>query len=81
VSLHACLCCSDFVCSPHLRHLIRRMLERDPARRAVLSDLMSHEWVTLEGSEPMPPVEYIRITESHSPRVFSPSASASAPIS
>jgi hypothetical protein len=42
---------------------------------------MSHEWVTLEGSEPMPPVEYIRITESHSPRVFSPSASASAPIS
>jgi hypothetical protein len=51
---------------PHLRNLLKRMLNKDPATRADLRTVMSHEWVTVEGSEPMPPIQYVRITSEES---------------
>ena len=39
-----------------LRHLIERMLDKDPKRRATLEGVMSHEWITREGIEPMEPI-------------------------
>jgi serine/threonine protein kinase len=37
--------------NPHLKHLLMRMLEKDPAERISLSDVICHDWVTLEGSQ------------------------------
>ncbi len=42
--------------NPHLMHLIKNMLSKDPALRPRLESIMEHEWVTKEGSEPMPPL-------------------------
>ncbi|KAG5175101.1 hypothetical protein JKP88DRAFT_339491 [Tribonema minus] len=36
---------------PHLKHLLRSMLIKDPAHRITLVEAMQHEWVTREGSE------------------------------
>ena len=41
---------------PHLKHLLLRCLQKDPARRISLQAIMSHEWVTEEGSRPLPTV-------------------------
>ena len=37
--------------SPHLVHLLTRLLDKDPADRATLAAVIAHDWVTLEGSE------------------------------
>lgn len=37
--------------NPHLRHLLHRLLEKDPEERIQLRDVLIHEWVTAEGSE------------------------------
>ena len=50
---------------PHLRNLLKKMLQKDPAQRATLRKIMSHEWVTVEGSEPMPSIKYVRVTGTH----------------
>jgi serine/threonine protein kinase len=42
------------VLSPHLRNLITRLLVKDPSMRLNLTDTVEHEWVTEEGSEPIP---------------------------
>ena len=42
--------------NPHLVHLIKHMLEKDASKRPGLGDVMQHEWVTAEGSEPLPPL-------------------------
>ena len=42
--------------NPHLMHLIKQMLEKNPEMRPCLGDVMIHEWVTAEGSEPLPPL-------------------------
>jgi len=42
--------------NPHLRHFIKQMLNKNPEKRPVLGDVMVHEWVTAEGSEPLPPL-------------------------
>ena len=42
--------------NPHLMHLIKQMLEKDASKRPGLGDVMQHEWVTAEGSEPLPPL-------------------------
>ncbi|KAA0150348.1 hypothetical protein FNF29_05360 [Cafeteria roenbergensis] len=47
--------------NPHLRHLIGSMLERDVSKRASLSTIMRHDWVTIEGTDPMPPIRYVRV--------------------
>ncbi len=36
--------------SPHLKNLIVRMLHKQPSRRVSLRDVMTHEWVTREGT-------------------------------
>ena len=54
--------CTRSAVDPHLRNLIKQMLRKDPAHRIVLSHVMAHEWVTLEGSDPMPPIRYVRVT-------------------
>ncbi|EQC35853.1 CAMKK/CAMKK-META protein kinase [Saprolegnia diclina VS20] len=38
---------------PHLKNLLQRMLTKDPDRRITLADVMNHEWITREGSEPI----------------------------
>jgi serine/threonine protein kinase len=35
---------------PHLKHLLRRMLDKDPQQRITLEMIMDHDWVTKEGS-------------------------------
>jgi serine/threonine protein kinase len=35
---------------PHLVHLLRRMLDKDPMQRITLDMIMDHDWVTKEGS-------------------------------
>ena len=40
--------------SPHLAALLARMLNKDPAKRATLAEVMEHEWVTMEGVGPLP---------------------------
>ena len=42
--------------SPHLKQLIREMLTKEPTARPTLVSVMAHEWVTKEGSEPLPPL-------------------------
>ena len=41
-----------------LQDLIRRMLDKDPHKRATLRDVMKHPWVTLNGTVPLEPTEY-----------------------
>ena len=50
--------------TPALRNLLRCMLTKDPKVRATLSSVMTHEWVTDEGTEPLPRTTYVRI-ETH----------------
>lgn len=38
---------------PFLRDLLKKMLKKDPRKRIRLADVMCHEWVTVEGSEPL----------------------------
>jgi serine/threonine protein kinase/serine/threonine protein phosphatase PrpC len=46
---------------PHLKNLISIMMEKDPVKRATLSVIMRHEWVTIEGTDPLPPIKYVRV--------------------
>ncbi|KAF0685155.1 Aste57867_22926 [Aphanomyces stellatus] len=43
----------DAVIEPHLKNLLVRMLTKDPERRITLPDVMNHEWITREGSDPI----------------------------
>ena len=43
---------------PHLRNLITKILTKNPKRRPTLRSLMSHEWITAEGCEPMSPTVF-----------------------
>jgi serine/threonine protein kinase len=36
-----------------LRDLLKKMLKKDPRKRISLADVMCHDWVTVEGSEPL----------------------------
>ena len=38
---------------PHMKHLIKRMLDKDPKTRITMSEICEHDWVTREGSEPL----------------------------
>jgi serine/threonine protein kinase len=38
---------------PHMRHLIKRMLDKDPKTRITMAEICNHDWVTREGSEPL----------------------------
>ncbi|KAH9256619.1 hypothetical protein BASA81_005123 [Batrachochytrium salamandrivorans] len=40
--------------SPHLKNVLTRLLVKDPKGRMDLAHTMSHEWVTEEGSDPLP---------------------------
>jgi len=51
------------ISSHSLRHLLRAMLEKDPVKRLTLSQIMSHDWVTVEGSEPINATDYVRVTK------------------
>jgi serine/threonine protein kinase/CRP-like cAMP-binding protein len=37
--------------NPHLKNLLKRMLDKDPATRISMDDVYIHDWVTAEGSE------------------------------
>ncbi|KAL0585339.1 hypothetical protein ABG067_004871 [Albugo candida] len=39
---------------PHLKNLLVRMLTKEPASRISLMDCINHDWVTKEGSDPLP---------------------------
>lgn len=52
------------VSSHSLRHLLRAMLEKDPKKRLTLSQIMQHDWVTVEGSEPIAGTNYVRVTKA-----------------
>ncbi|ETW09048.1 CAMKK/CAMKK-META protein kinase [Aphanomyces invadans] len=43
----------DVVVEPHLKNLLTRMLTKDPERRITLPDVINHEWITREGSDPI----------------------------
>jgi serine/threonine protein kinase len=45
---------------PHLVNLIRRMLQKKPSKRITLAEVMHHDWVTREGSEPLPITKKLR---------------------
>jgi serine/threonine protein kinase len=38
---------------PHMKHLIKRMLDKDPKTRITMVEICDHDWVTREGSEPL----------------------------
>ncbi|KAF9406238.1 hypothetical protein HW555_013321 [Spodoptera exigua] len=40
--------------SKQLRHLLSRMLDKDPATRATLQEVKDHEWITDGGKDPLP---------------------------
>jgi serine/threonine protein kinase len=44
---------SSEIPTPHVRHLLSRMLEKEPTERIGLNDVMVHDWVTAEGLEPL----------------------------
>ncbi|GLE02366.1 hypothetical protein PINS_up011204 [Pythium insidiosum] len=44
---------TERVLDPHLRHLVSRMLTKDPRRRISLADCLAHDWITKEGSAPL----------------------------
>ena len=44
--------------TPGARDLIARLLQLDPQRRAKLSDVMSHPWITKDGTQPLYPFKY-----------------------
>jgi CheY-like chemotaxis protein len=46
---HQKLCQLD----PHMKHLMRRMMDKDCHTRATLHEVIEDEWVTHEGSEPL----------------------------
>ena len=37
---------------PHLKHLLRRLMDKDPLTRMTLAELVDDDWVTQEGIEP-----------------------------
>ncbi|ODM91226.1 SNF-related serine/threonine-protein kinase [Orchesella cincta] len=61
------------VLSRELKDLIRRMLVRDPARRATLDQIETHEWVRLGGDvkirTTVPLIAYNTISEAESDRI------------
>jgi hypothetical protein len=60
-----------------LRHLLTRMLAKDPADRISLREIRDHDWVTVEGTDMLPIVHYVRVTHSHVSSVLDrPSRSA-----
>ena len=38
---------------PHMKHLIKRMLDKDPKTRISMAEICVHDWVTREGVEPL----------------------------
>ncbi|CAD0204161.1 unnamed protein product [Chrysodeixis includens] len=40
--------------SKPLRHLLARMLDKDPATRATMQEVKDHEWITDGGKDPLP---------------------------
>ncbi|CAH1640907.1 unnamed protein product [Spodoptera littoralis] len=40
--------------SKQLRHLLSRMLDKEPATRATLQEVKDHEWITDGGKDPLP---------------------------
>lgn len=46
---------------PHLRNLLLRCLTKDPNRRITLAAIMTHDWVTEEGSDPLLTRAYMRL--------------------
>ncbi|KAH9105579.1 hypothetical protein AeMF1_018658, partial [Aphanomyces euteiches] len=43
----------EVVMEPHLKNLLSRVLTKDPERRMTLPEVMAHEWITREGSDPI----------------------------
>lgn len=45
---------TKFQPSKQLRHLLNRMLDKDPVTRATMQEIKEHEWVTADGVDPLP---------------------------
>ena len=61
--------------SPSARHLVRRLLEKDPSKRIEAQDVLTHEWMTsmITGCPPVPAAEPAAAT---SPSGNAPAAGA-----
>jgi serine/threonine protein kinase/serine/threonine protein phosphatase PrpC len=46
---------------PHLRNLLLRCLTKDPEKRITLSAILTHDWVTEEGSRPLVSRAYAKL--------------------
>lgn len=60
----------DCSASPQVRHLLSKLLQRDPALRLTASQALGHPWITLSGpgrSEPSSPVTSPRMLAIPSP--------------
>ena len=44
--------------SPGARDLIGRLLQPDPRKRTTLEEIMSHPWVTKDGTHPLSPYKH-----------------------
>lgn len=47
----------DVFVSDSLKHLITRLLDKDPETRISLTSVMSHHWVTHNGAYPLPNIQ------------------------
>ena len=70
---------------PHLQNLLQRMLTKDPEQRATLEECVDHDWVTQEGSDPLPSFKYSKLNlkgalEELTQRMGSPARSRNSPI-
>ena len=52
------------------------MLDKNPDDRCTLREIRVHEWVTVEGSEPLRDVEYVRVTEGETSGTMHPARSS-----
>lgn len=48
---------SDCKIDPYLKNLLNRMMDKDAGTRITVEDIITHDWVTNEGSEPLYSVE------------------------
>ena len=69
---------------PHLQNLLQRMLTKDPEQRATLEECVDHDWVTQEGSDPLPSFKYSKLNlkgalQELTQRMGSPARSRNSP--
>ena len=57
----------DVFISDSLKHLLRRLLDKNPDSRMTLTAVMTHPWVTYNGELPLLPVSMVSLCR---PKIF-----------